>query len=242
VTNVWSGSSAWLGSFTAALGSANGYALPTDATQLKTLPWINVNRLTLGFNEDVIVQQDDLQLHSGATQSTYGWSGFTYDGTADTGTWSLLAFLTADKLRLRLDGTSAAGVTDVAGNLLDGEWTDAADAFPSGNAASGGDFAMRINVLPGDVNQNTIVQSSDALPIQAALLTTPGTAGYTIFKDVNGNGILQSQDFLNVQSRLLNTLPALEPGGVAAVEAGDSSVINLLEPDEWQSQELVAAP
>ena len=242
VTNAWVGSSAWLDSFTAALGSANGYALPTDASQLKTLPWINVNRFTLGFNEDVIVQQDDLQLHSGATQSTYGWSGFTYDGTADTGTWSLPAFLTADKLRLRLDGSTAAGVTDVAGNLLDGEWTDAADAFPSGNGTAGGDFALRVNVLPGDVNQNTIVQSNDALLIQAGLLTTPGTAGYTIFKDVNGNGILQSQDFLNVQSRLLNTLPAQEPGGAPPVAAGDSAVINLLEADEWQSQGLAWAP
>jgi hypothetical protein len=55
------------------------------------------------------------------------------------------------------------------------------------------------------------VQSSDALPIQAALLQSPGGALYTVFKDVNGSGLLQSNDFLNVQSRLLTSLPGGEP-------------------------------
>ena len=44
-------------------------------------------------------------------------------------------------------------VTDVAGNALDGEWDNGTDTYNSGDGAAGGDFAFRIDILPGDVNQ-----------------------------------------------------------------------------------------
>ena len=69
-----------------------------------------------------------------------------------------------------------AGVRSALGLALDGEWNGVSDSYPSGNGTQGGDFRFHFNVLPGDVNRSGLVQSSDALPIQAALLQSPGGA------------------------------------------------------------------
>lgn len=212
VLNFYVGGSAWLASFKSAAGmTSDGYAVPSGANQLKTLPWINLNRVSVQFNDAVIVDQNDLALY-GAASATYTTSGFSYNIGSNVGTWSLPASFGAEKVRARLDASTLTAITDAAGNQLDGEWVDGSSSFSSGNGVQGGDFSFRFNVLPGDVNQNTLVQSNDGLLIQGALLTTPGVGAYTIYKDVNGNGLIQSNDFLNVQSRLLTTLPAGEPG------------------------------
>jgi len=57
-----------------------------------------------------------------------------------------------DKLRIRLDGTTGAAVTDLQGKVLDGDWTDTVSTYPSGDDVAGGDFAFRLNVLPVDTN------------------------------------------------------------------------------------------
>ena len=59
---------------------------------------------------------------------------------------------------LAVPGSGSAPVTDLAGNVLDGEWNNpssysqvgSTDMFPSGNGSAGGDFAFRFDVLPGD--------------------------------------------------------------------------------------------
>ena len=60
-----------------------------------------------------------------------------------------------------LDGSSGTAVKDLAGNKLNGEWTNQVSSYPSGDAAAGGDFSFRFNVLPGDVNQDDIVDIFD---------------------------------------------------------------------------------
>jgi len=220
VTGVFVRGSAWNTNFLNFLASSGvgdatlGYRLDA-AAHADELPWANLNQISVKFSEDVSLSTASAFRVFGVTVSEYAGT-FAYNPATFTATWTLTSgFFANDKLLLRLDD---ALVSDVNGNALDGEWTNptppgagGADSFPSGDGSAGGDFAFRLNVLPGDTSRNGIVQSSDALPIQAALLTTPGQAGYTIFRDVNGNGILQSNDFLAVQARLLTNLPGGEP-------------------------------
>jgi hypothetical protein len=45
--------------------------------------------------------------------------------------------------------------------LLDGEWANGADAYPSGNGAAGGTLNFRINVLAGDATRQGLVDASE---------------------------------------------------------------------------------
>jgi ELWxxDGT repeat protein len=242
VTDVFVAGSAWQSSFgdflaNSGVGDATlGYRLDA-AAHADELPWVNLNRISVRFSEDVTLASAAALRVVGVNVASYA-GAFTYDPVTFTATWQLTSgSFTADKLLLSIDD---ALVSDASGNALDGEWTNpatsptptsgGADSFPSGDGTAGGDFNFRLNVLPGDVNRNGIVQSNDALPIQASLLAVPGSAGYTVFKDVNANGILQANDFLNVQSRLLNALPAGEPVPPAAVKGRSLKTSRSLPP------------
>jgi hypothetical protein len=100
---------------------------------------------------------------------------------------------------------------DVAGNLLDGEWTNPihpsspGDAFPSGDGSPGGNFAFNIRVLPGDVNRNGAVNVYDynALRLNLGQFGKGVTGG-----DLNGDNLVDIVDF-NIQRNYLNrTAPA----------------------------------
>src|SRR5262249_4774069 len=114
VTGVSVGGSTWAGS---------DYGIPGGATPRRPLPWLNVHRITIAFNENVFVDQNDLVIN-GINVGTYGVSSFSYNTAAHTATWVLTGPIAIDKLTLTLDGNSATAVTDVTGNKLDGEWTN----------------------------------------------------------------------------------------------------------------------
>jgi hypothetical protein len=74
---------------------------------------------------------------------------------------------------------------------LDGEWANAglgSDAFRSGDGAPGGDFALRLNVLPGDANRDGSISDSDVSLLRSAEGVAPGVGPYSIVKDINGSG------------------------------------------------------
>ena len=122
------------------------------------------------------VTEGDLAL-TGVNVPSYGFSAFSYDAVAHRATWTLSQNLSRDKLLVDLDGSTANAVVNMAGNRLDGQWTNptwsppsapiGGDAWPSGDGTAGGDFQFRINVLPGDVNQDGTVSVQD-LAILAA--------------------------------------------------------------------------
>jgi hypothetical protein len=47
------------------------------------------------------------------------------------------------------------------GGPLDENWTAGSIAFPSGDGLASGDFAFHLNVLPGDVDANNVVNNND---------------------------------------------------------------------------------
>jgi hypothetical protein len=97
--------------------------------------------------------------------------------------------------------------------LLDGDWTDSVSSFASGNGTAGGNFAFRFNVLPGDVNNDGAVNTTDGTLIR----NNPSPPGaYQAQRDVNGDGVVNTTDFNLVRAKIGTAgaaLPTAEPGG-----------------------------
>ncbi|MBI2826572.1 MAG: aryl-sulfate sulfotransferase [Planctomycetia bacterium] len=210
VTSVQVGSTQWRNAFrnqlTAAnLGSADGYEVPGGANQLKTLPWSNLNQIVIQFSEDVSVQAEDLVVQ-GANVPLYDFSSFSYDAENRTGIWTLAAPIDRDNVTLHLDGASAAGVRDLVGNLLDGEWTSGLTNYPSGNGTKGGNLDFQFRVLPGDFNQDSSVNISDIQ--QIALSWLQGDP----LHDGNGDGLVDISEIQLVAAKWLTALPGSGAG------------------------------
>jgi uncharacterized delta-60 repeat protein len=238
VAAVYVGNSAWRGSdnnisttyfkeYLQAqyLGSTkHGFAVPAGPRQLAALPWVNLDRVSIQFSQDVQVQKEDLVVR-GALGGVYafaaGAAGFTYHSPSRTATWTFAAPLGRDRLLLDLDAEAAGGVRNFEGDLLDGEWSDGGDAFPSGNGQGGGDLRFRFNVLPGDVNGSGVVLADDFSDVKRRFFRTSAAPGsgdgaYSVFADLDGNGSVLADDFSAVKLRFFQSLPPAPAGGAIA--------------------------
>jgi len=231
VSEVLIGSTAWTGPFldqfeAVGAGGTRGYAFPVgSADQLDAVPWVNADQVIIRFNEQVNVDQGDLVL-TGVNVGSYGYSGFQAE-TGPTGeyqaVWTLSAPIGSDKLRIRLDGTTGAAVTDMSSNVLDGEWVDSTSTHNSGDGSAGGDFAFRFNVLPSDSNGDGFVTlNPDVQGTLNGLGTSIGVGGYSAFNDVNGDGMITlNPDVQTTLNGLGTNLPAGEPSGPTAITTID---------------------
>ena len=113
----------------------------------------------------------------------------------------------ADRLELNLNADAPAGVTDLAGNRLDGEWVDGVTTGISGDNVPGGDFVYHFNVLPGDANRNGSVDALDAAAIRRSYGFTTGLSAYSITTDLDGNGRINATDVLLVRANQRRRLP-----------------------------------
>ena len=191
-----------------------GYAVPSGAAQLGTLPWAGLDRVSIRFTRDVIATEGDLRV-AGVNLRGYPVTGYDYDDSTFTATWTFAPAPVADKLMLALE-SGPAGIIDAATGLyLDGEWTNASTgSFPSGNGAAGGNFAFRVNVLSGDAVRGGGVNVIDAVQIRRRRMfsaANPGGGGYTPFLDVTGDGLLNDADVLVVRRNMGRNLPNAEP-------------------------------
>ena len=201
----------WADEFLAYLEEGNdgssqyGYAVPASGGGTRSiLPWVNLNRFSIQFSEDVSVQQNDLEIASAAGK-TYTVTAFAYDPATFTATWTLDQQVTdADVLTLTLDATSPTGVTDPAGNPLRG-------------AGNGGDFVQQLRILPGDTDRSGEVLENDYLEVSEKFFssvtderaaTGPLFSKYTIFHDVDGSGVILAEDHAETRQRVGTTLPA----------------------------------
>jgi subtilisin-like proprotein convertase family protein len=189
----------------AGIDGTYGYPVPDGAAQLRPLPWFSgVKTVSLRFSSDVTGWLDAGDLHArGSRVGPLALSDFTYDPATRTGTWTLPTAVTADKLRLVL------GAADVPS--LDGEWSNGADAYPSGDGTSGGDFNFRINVLRGDSTGDGVVNALDLADVKRRLTRRPndgmtGAGAYSIFSDVTMDGVINALDLAAVKQRLTNRI------------------------------------
>ena len=122
ITHIWIALTAWSTDFLGSLGGI-GYGISDGPNQLLPLAGGNLNRIIVQFSENVSVQQGDLTL-TGVNVPSYSFTAFSYDATNNRATWTVNRSLPADRLTITLDGSTAGAVTDVAGNRLDGNWTN----------------------------------------------------------------------------------------------------------------------
>jgi hypothetical protein len=201
----------------AGIDATYGYPIPSGTAQLKAIPWgtatAGVNQFSLRFDQDVATTlgQDDLVVR-GVNTPTYAISSFSYNPGTKTGTWTLANSIVNDKVRLVLDDALLPG--------LDGEWTDNAHAYPSGDGTPGGDFAFGVHVLRGDATQDGQVSALDLGQIKARLnknATTnqgSGGTGYSVFADLNGDGQITAIDLGLVKAKLNAKAPLGEPASL----------------------------
>ncbi|MCA9200637.1 MAG: cadherin repeat domain-containing protein, partial [Planctomycetales bacterium] len=210
-----------------------GYEIPTGPDQLKTLPWFGINRIYISFSEHIvnslgqtIDDADEVAKLFSVTVGDYGLLSVEYDDVDYVLTIKLntpisdtfTSPFSGDKLRIWIDD---AKVTDVAGNPLNGTW-DNGVSENSGENTLVGDFDYRFNVMPGDVSQNGVVQSSDRTLTLASTTSFTFFGPYNKFADVDGSGSIVSNDSTRVLSRTTTFLPGGEPmgpGGFALIAA-----------------------
>ena len=228
-------------------GLARGYSVPFGTNQLQTLPWNNINELQVVFSEDVSgVDTGDFSFVSDLTYLTGDGAGtpgllptidsVTYDASTFTATISFAPgqFFQANVFDFVID---SAGIQNIAGSNLDGEWTTQSGAFESGDGTAGGDFVFRVLTLPGDADDAAIgtsfeeVNAGDAdairilqneVSIDAGGFTVT-TPGFDPRSDLNGDGEINGgdADFVRVeQNAFLVALSAFAPFG----SSNDSSL------------------
>ena len=187
---------------------ARGYKIPTGSnSQMLTLPWVNINQITIQFSENVGASLDasDFLLTAsvagiradGSTAAIPRVSSVSFNSTTFVATLVLSQSIEASIINLQV---LASGVRDVSGNMLDGEWVNSSSTA-SGNGTAGGDFSFQFNVLPGKAVQvlpsgNYSNATVDFNPDGLAIINAqPGfiedgfvEAPYTIFADLNGSG------------------------------------------------------
>ena len=202
VAAVYVSGSAWTTSFknylaAQSMGHAtHGFEIKAD-DQLNELPWVNLNTVSVRFSEPVTLSTTapyDL-LIAGVNLASYTVTGMTYDPATYTASWTLSQPIAKDNILLHVSN----GVTDAEGQRLDGEWTNGADTFNSGNGVADGAFDFRVNVLPGDADRDGDVDDVDATAVRARFFrstSNPGTTNpYTAFHDMDGNGSIVAGDF-----------------------------------------------
>lgn len=213
------GSTAWTSDFVNYLDihsmGDGGYRVPTgSSSQVKSLPWSNIDKLSVTFSEDVNVLENHLSL-TGVGVASVSFSHFEYDPRSFTATWTLSAALPKNSYRFEIDGDGVSPVRDLTGNALDGEWTTSTTNYPSGNGTSGGDFAFDFRVLPGDNNQTNTVDNFDYSASTSRNGLTTSSGSYSYLADIDGSGSHTTADSASILAKLYNAYPAGSPVGAA---------------------------
>ena len=157
----------------------------------KTLGWTNIDQIQIVFSQDVSVQQASLAL-TGVSGGSYSFASFDYNEATFTATWTLAAPLAADKLHIDLQSSGPAAVENLAGSGSTASGRIAVSHYPSGNGTAGGDFNFAFNVLPGDANQDGVVNGLDIQQVASNWIQS-SFAG-----DVNGDNVINGLDLNNV--------------------------------------------
>lgn len=235
VLDVQVGSSSWGAPFIDAVdgggvasGNGRGVSL-VGPDQLRNLPWIDIDRLYIQFSEDVSASLSPAKIAVvGANLANY-MPGVTLAYGEDGPNLATLRFaspIANDSLILSLLDT----ITDAAGNQLDGEWSDGVFAS-SGSGTAGGRFDFRIDVLPGDINNNGGVNTADLFAGYDMLGTVVGSVSDAYF-DVSGNGGVNTGDLFAAYEWIGKILP--QPPAIEAVaqffSADVTGEVNQIQP------------
>jgi hypothetical protein len=212
--------------------------------QLTPLPWSNLDTLSVLFSTTVIVSATSLDIRGSAAAGAVAppaISGFTLDDTSIAGrslaTWTFATPLNLNKYLFTLKsaaGWAADRVRTVGGISLDGEWTNPSAAGEattsrfatgSGDGVAGGDFNIRLHVVPADCNVSGASTTADLFGVRSNLTRSTGSAsGYDFRQDLNGSGTITTADVFawNAnQGKSLGQLPATDDPVAPAPPQGE---------------------
>jgi hypothetical protein len=220
VNAIYVSGSAWQQSFLNYLAgnglgdSQLGYRLIGGPNQLASLPWVNINVISVVFSRDVNINTASLALVGSsdlAAPPALSTATYSYNSTTHVATWVYRNSLSVDKYLLSIPSSAVTSVA--SGQTLDGEFVNGSGALlPSGDAAAGGNFNFRFNILPGDVDQNGVVTGTDGGNVRLHFMQFTTSPGYNPLYDTYGKGAITGIDLLTVQGALLTTLPTTDPG------------------------------
>ncbi len=237
VTNVRISGSSWLAPFLGEVDPADsiGFALP-GAQQLATLPWFNLDTITVDFSEPVVFSSSDVQV--------FGVNSPSYSVAVGAGASASQIVITltsgdfdTDKVLLQISDT----LTDTAGNPLDGDWIDGV-SLVSGNGGDG-DFNFRFNILEGDANRSSSIFGDDVTLVNTSQFQFAGiTPGFNPFNDVNASGSIFGDDVTLVNGNQFTFLPPGEPAPpLLALTSPIGSIPASLASYQTEVDELFAA-
>ncbi len=224
ITGTYVSGSTWSSTFDSylakhSLGSATyGYALQTGSNQLTTLPWANINQITVTFSGAVSdVGPTSLKLAGGSGGSTPSVTGFTSDG-GNTYSWTLSGPLTNNRYVIGIASTGSSfgpAVVDANGAGISGTFATG-QAFPSGNGLAGSTFDFFFDVLPGDTNRDANDNATDINNIRPLSSGTRSTSSsYNPYYDLLGAGIINATT-LNTIRPLTGRLESANPTAPSA--------------------------
>jgi hypothetical protein len=193
--------------------TAAPFELLTGDEQLKPLPWKNLNRITVTFDEPVTIAAGSTALHGVSTGDIPLTPTLAPGASSTTITWAAAAPIATDRYTFELENEL---VLDVAGNRLDGEWTTGASEFPSGDGARGGDFRFAFNILPGDVDGNGATNLDDLHLARRQVFSDLSAASFDPRADVDGNGLTNIVDLIAIRNGQTTALPPAAPAPAAA--------------------------
>ncbi len=216
--------------------STLGYQLVGGANQLKTLPWTDLDTISVLFSQDVNIDTPSIALlDSLGVAPVLSAANYAYNSLTHVARWSFGSPLAADKFLLSVPAAAVSG--KASGALLDGEFANAVGqapggVLPSGDGAAGGNFSFRFNVLPGDINQTGAVTTAEADAIRPHFLQFATQQGYTPLMDLTGKGRITGLDYSAILANVGHTLPVNDPqapsgGGAQAAELPVNSLIIL---------------
>jgi len=209
ITGVTVASSSWTSEFNDGLG----YSLTGGAEQLVSVPFENLDTISVTFDQDMEIGFGDAMLRGvNVPAYTLDPTSFNYDAGTFTATWKLDSAvhpdgITNDKLALIVNDSAHSTL----GINLDGEWQQGTSSFPSGNGAEGGRFVFRYDVLVGDANGSGIVDVRDVQLLREAAGSNMGSAAYFVKVDFDGNATIDARDIAPLRNNLLERLPTGEP-------------------------------
>lgn len=159
------------------VGSGNGLGI--ELSPGHHIPNSGIDRLYLQFSEDIgSLSMSEVELLGSA--GAYVIGTVSYDPLTFLATVPIVGVIGFDKLRFSVNDS----VTDTAGNQLDGD----------GNSSPGGILDIRFDVIPGDINLDGEVFTTDLVGWQAAFNSLPGSSNYNPHADIDGDGEIFTTD------------------------------------------------
>jgi len=204
-----------------------------SGSQIATVPVGGADTISITFSELVNVDASSLTLIGLQTANKPQLAEFSYDSLTMTATWRFEGWSLGDQYLISVRDT----VTDLEGNLLDGEWVNPqsisttnslVSTFPSGDGTAGGHFNFVATLLAGDANLDGIVNGNDF----GILLSNWGVSVGALFQDAdsNGDGAVNSLDFSLFSNNWLTNLQVVsvmaDVNGDFLVDATDTATIN----------------